>query len=248
MRADERFGTIPCMARASAKRFGDRDALVDGDVRLTFVDVERGMVAVARSLLASGVQRGDRVAVWAPNSATWVLAALGLQAVGAWLVPLNTRLKGEEAAYILRTTDARTLFVADGFLGIDYVEALRAAGPDLAALDDVVVVPPPTEAASPTWAAFLERGDAVPVEQVDEALAAGGSDDVSDVIFTSGTTGLPKGVMLRHGASLRGYGIWSDRFVLNGESRYVIPTPFFHCFGYKAGWMSSLMAGAMAIP
>jgi acyl-CoA synthetase (AMP-forming)/AMP-acid ligase II len=247
-RADLRFETIPKMARASAERFGGADAVVDGQRRLSFETVADEMRRVARGLMAAGIQRGDRVAIWAPNSAAWISAALGLQAIGAWLVPLNTRLKGAEAAYILEKTDARALFVADGFLDTDYTRALRQAAPRLVALKDTVQLPLPGAATAPGWQEFLASGSSIAPEQVEEAIDDGGPNDVSDIIFTSGTTAAPKGVMLRHGASLRGYQILAGRFGLQTGDRYVIPTPFFHCFGYKAGWMISLLAGAVAFP
>jgi acyl-CoA synthetase (AMP-forming)/AMP-acid ligase II len=236
------------MARASAERFGVADAVVDGDIRLSFADIARNMRAVARSLIAAGVEPGDRVAIWAPNSAAWITAALGVHAAGAWLVPLNTRLKGAEAAYILEKTDARTLFAVDGFLDHDYVDSVRAVAPQLRALRDVVQLPMPGSAATAAWDEFLARGAEISLERVEASIDAGSADDISDVIFTSGTTGAPKGVMLRHGASLHGYQIFADRFGLGARDRYIIPTPFFHCFGYKAGWMISLMAGAVAFP
>ena len=160
-RADLRYGTVPKMVRANAERFGERDAVVDGQRRMSFVDVEQEMLGVTRSLIAAGVEPGDRVAVWAPNSAAWISAALGALAARAWLVPLNTRLKGDEASYILRKTDARVLFVADGFLGADYTGSLRAVAPDLRALADVVELPLPGESGGPGWEAFLGRGDQV---------------------------------------------------------------------------------------
>jgi acyl-CoA synthetase (AMP-forming)/AMP-acid ligase II len=248
VRADERFGTIPRMVRASAARFGDRDAIVDGDRRLSFRDIETEMLAVARSLLARGVEPGDRVALWAPNSASWITSALGVLAARAWLVPLNTRLKADEAAFILGKTDAVALLAADGFLGTDYLGPLRAAAPELRALHQAVTIPLPGETTATGWDAFLAEGESVPVERVEASIDAGRPDDVSDVIFTSGTTGTPKGVMLRHGASLRGYELISDRFELREGDRYLIPTPFFHCFGYKAGWLISLMQGATGFP
>lgn len=242
------MSTIPRMIRASAERLGTADAIVDGERRLSFADVERDMLSVARALIASGVEPGDRVALWAPNSAAWITAALGVLAARAWLVPLNTRLKGTEASYILAKTDARVLFAADGFLGYDLTASVRAAERGLRALRDVVRLPLPGDAMAPGWDDFLARADDVPLAQAEERIHAAGPDDVSDVIFTSGTTGNPKGVMLRHGASLRGYQMLSDRFGLGEGDRYLIPTPFFHCFGYKAGWMISLMAGAVAYP
>jgi HIP---CoA ligase len=248
VRADQRFGTLPRMARASAERFGVADAVIDGDIRQSFADVARNMRAVARGLIAAGVEPGDRVAIWAPNSAAWITAALGVHAARAWLVPLNTRLKGTEAAYILETTDARTLFAANGFLDNDYVASIRAVAPKLRALRDVVDLPLPGSATCVGWDEFLARGLEIPAERVEASIDAGTSDDISDVIFTSGTTGAPKGVMLRHGASLHGYEIFANRFGLRARDRYIIPTPFFHCFGYKAGWMISLMAGAVAFP
>jgi acyl-CoA synthetase (AMP-forming)/AMP-acid ligase II len=237
------------MVRTNSERFGSHDAVADGDLLWSFADVEREMVRVARSLIACGVEPGDRVGIWAPNSAAWITAALGALAARAWLVPLNTRLKGDEASYILRKTDARLLFLADGFLDTDYSGSLRRAAPDLRALANIVELSVSSGGLdSPAWMEFLKRGDDIPQDRVEASIEAGSPEDISDIIFTSGTTGTPKGVMLRHGASLRGYEVFGEHFGLQANHRYVLPTPFFHCFGYKAGWMLSLMTGAVAFP
>ena len=246
--ADERCGTVPRMVRMSAAEFGASEAVVDGEQRLSYRDVENEMLDIARSLVARGVSRGDRVAIWAPNSITWITTALGVLATGAWLVPLNTRFKGQEAAYILDKARVRTLFVANGFLGNDYLGWLANVKPELCALEDTVLLPLPGERSTASWEAFRDQRDGASATMVDALIDAGSPDDVCDVIFTSGTTGTPKGVMLRHGASLRGYELFGARFELGRGDRYVIPTPFFHCFGYKAGWMVSLMSGAIAYP
>jgi acyl-CoA synthetase (AMP-forming)/AMP-acid ligase II len=247
-RADERYGTIPRMVRARATDLGARDAVVDGDVHLSFADVEQQMLAVARSLLATGIEPGDRVAIWAANSAAWIAAALGVLACRAWLVPLNTRFVASEAAAILERVDARLLFTPDEFLGRDYAAELRAAAPNVRAVADTVVLPGPGAMAGHDWARFLARGADVPSSAVDAVIDAGVADDVSDVMFTSGTTGTAKGAMLRHGASLRGFEVFSEHFGLHEGDRYVVPTPFFHCFGYKAGWMIGLLRGATVFP
>ncbi len=245
MRSD---ASIPAMAQSSAARWGDAAAVVDGATRLSFADVADEMLRVARALAAVGVGPGDRVAIWAPNSASFITAALGIQAAGAWLVPLNTRFRGEEAAYILGKVDARVLFSVEGFLGTDYEGMLRAADPELRALERVVHLPGPGERTTLEWEAFLTTGDATPAGEVQARIDALGPDDVCDVIFTSGTTGLPKGVMLRHGPSLWGFGIYNETYGLVEGTRQLVITPFFHCFGYKAGWMIGLMYGARTYP
>jgi acyl-CoA synthetase (AMP-forming)/AMP-acid ligase II len=236
------------MAQVSAERFGG-EAVVDGEARLTFEDVAAQMLRVGRALLASGVEPGDRVALWAPNSASWIPAALGIQATGAWLVPLNTRFRGEEAAFVLRKSGARVLLAVDDFLGTDYPGMVREVAPDLEVLDDVVPLPGPGRTGGAAWEAFLARGDGVPEERIQARIDALGPEDICDVMFTSGTTGTPKGVMLRHGASMRAFSDYSTIGLQLGRGdRHLVPTPFFHCFGYKAGWMISLMFGAVTVP
>ena len=161
--------TIPKMAQASAERFGDAAAIVDGDRHLSYVDVAQGMTAVARSLIAVGVVPGDRIAIWAPNCAAWITAALGIHAAGGWLVPINTRLTGAEAAYILEKTDARVLFAGDGFLDRDYVGSVRAVAPGLRALKTAVGLPLPGSTTTNRWAEFLCRGSEVAAERVQAA-------------------------------------------------------------------------------
>ena len=248
MRADQLCRSIPRMALASAERFGDEVAVIDGDERISFREIEDRMIAVGRSLLAKGIEPGDRVALWAPNSAGWITTALGILATGARLVPLNTRFKGQEAAYILRQCGARGLICVDGFLGIRYLDMLRDADPSLPTLSTVVHLQGPELEGATSWDEFLARGAAVDEARLRRQIEAIQADDGSDVLFTSGTTGHPKGAMLRHGTSLRCYEDYNRTYQLGPGDRILIVTPFFHCFGYKAGWMVSLMAGAASVP
>jgi acyl-CoA synthetase (AMP-forming)/AMP-acid ligase II len=236
------------MALHSAERFGRAPAIIDGDTTMSFEDVAAEMLTVGRALIARGVGPGDRVVLWAPNSARWVTSALGILATGAWLVPMNTRFKGSEAAFVLRKTGARTLVCANGFLGAESVQMVRDADPELAESIDFVVVDGLAPTGTTSWDDFLDGAASVEMSTVLERIEALGPDDVSDIIFTSGTTGHPKGVMLRHGASMRAFEAYNEGFGIGKGDRLLIVLPFFHTFGYKAGWMLALMVGATSVP
>ncbi len=246
MGGDRQWASIPGMVRSSADRFGDQEAIVDGSVRLSFRDVEREMVVACRAAMASGIGPGARVGIWAPNSVEWIIAALGIQAAGGAVVTLNTRFKGGEAATILTKSKASTLFTSSGFLDTNYPAMLQEAQPALADLPTIL-----TKGQAPgctSWAEFLARAEEVSEAAAIERLESVTCDDVADVIFTSGTTGMPKGVVTTHGQDLRVYQAYNDLLGLRAGDRYLVILPFFHCFGYKAGWLSSLMQGATTLP
>jgi len=119
-RSEVTWPTIPAMVRDAARRFGDAEAVVDGDRRVGFTGLAAMVAEAAKALMASGIGCGDRVAVWAPNSLEWLVAALGITTAGGVLVPVNTRFKGSEAAYILGRSGATALFTVRGFLDTDY--------------------------------------------------------------------------------------------------------------------------------
>jgi acyl-CoA synthetase (AMP-forming)/AMP-acid ligase II len=236
------------MAVGSAARWGAAPAIIDGDQVLSFTAVRDEMLQIAAALVSRGVTPGARVAVWAPNCARFVTVAPGIQAAGAWLVPINTRLRGEEAAYILNRVEADALFTVEGFLQTDYAAMLRSADPHVTALRNLIYLPGPKEPPTPQWNHFVDEGSARDGAVVQERIDSLGPDDICDVMFTSGTTGQPKGVMLRHGASLQGFARYNEGYGLAEGSRHLVITPFFHCFGYKAGWMISLHNGAVTYP
>ncbi|HEY3683757.1 MAG TPA: FadD3 family acyl-CoA ligase [Streptosporangiaceae bacterium] len=235
--------TVPGLLREAARRYGGLPALADGPVRLTFAGLAAEAAAVARALAGHGVRPGDRVAVWAPNTAYWVLAALGAHTAGAVLVPVNTRFTGAEAADVLRRSRARLLFAADGFLGIDYLGMVRAARPALPGLRTVVACAPHTAAPDALeWPRFLS---AAPHAAPPPAVRPG---DVADVMFTSGTTGRSKGAVSAHRQTVGVARAWADAAGVRPGDRYLIVSPFFHTFGYKAGIVACLAAGAAIVP
>jgi acyl-CoA synthetase (AMP-forming)/AMP-acid ligase II len=215
--------TIPALVREAGASFADAEAVVDGERRVSFAELAEMVQRSAAGCIARGVQPGDRVAVWGPNSLEWVVAALGAVSAGAALVPLNTRFKGDEAAYILEKSRAVFTFVAPPFLGNDYA-AMLGDRFERVLLDESV------------WAHD-------PVE-----LPTVSPDDIGDVIFTSGTTGRPKGVMTTHSQTVRVFETWSDVVGLRAGDRYLVVNPFFHTFGYKAGIIACLLRGATIVP
>jgi acyl-CoA synthetase (AMP-forming)/AMP-acid ligase II len=243
----EHLLTIPGVLAHAASAYATSDALVDERDRLTYSGLAADVEMSARALVASGVQPGDRVGIWAPNVTEWVHAALAIYSAGAVLVPLNTRFKGAEAAYILERADVRMLFTVTDFLATDYVELLRAADP-VASLKEVVVLRGTPGAGTTSWDEYLDRAGRVIPEELAARRDALTGDDLSDILFTSGTTGRPKGAMLTHGASVRAYTAWSDVVGLREGDRYLVVNPFFHAFGLKAGILASILKGAAIIP
>ncbi|ADP82753.1 FadD3 family acyl-CoA ligase [Pseudofrankia inefficax] len=239
--------TIPAVLDRAARRWPADEALVDGATRLTFAQLAAAADEAARALVASGVEPGDRVSIWAPNGHRWMVAALGIYRAGATLVPVNSRFKAGEAAGLLRATGAKILFTVTDFLATDYAAAIHAE-PDLPALGEVVVLDGPASPATTQWADFVTRAATVPAEVTAARAAALTGDDVSDIIFTSGTTGKPKGAMLAHGPSTRLYTSWADVIGLGHGDRYLLVYPFFHTAGLKAGLLASLLVGATLVP
>lgn len=216
-----RWDTIPEMVSSAADRFGDAEAVVDGPLRLSFSELVERIHCAAGAFADLGIAKGERAALWAPNSAEWIIAAFGLITAGGVLVPVNTRFKTDEAADIISRSGAKAVLVQQGFLGVEYTAP-----------------------------------EGVPVIDVKSDFLAGGGPfsrpvdggDISDIIFTSGTTGRPKGVMMNHRQNLRLYEEWCDLADLRQGDRYLMVNPFFHTFGYKAGLIASFIRGATMLP
>ncbi|MEX2395006.1 MAG: FadD3 family acyl-CoA ligase [Actinomycetota bacterium] len=246
-RGDLMWGSIPGLVRDAAERFPTVEALVDGGTRMTFAGLGAALDQATRALMAARVEKGDRVAIWAPNCWEWVVAALAVHGAGGVLVPINTRFKGREAGYVLERSGARLLFTVSGFLHIDYVKLLRdefGADP----VSTIVILRGDAPAHTTSWHDFILGSDAVSLAMAKRATEEVSPDDMSDIMFTSGTTGKPKGVMATHGQTLRTFEVWSRLVGLREGDRYLIVNPFFHTFGYKAGFISCLMRGATIVP
>ena len=239
---------IAALTASAAERFADRTAVVDGGERTSYAELYAEARRFGAALVAAGVEPGDRVGIWAYNSREWIVALLGLYQAGATLVPVNTRFKGREAADILRRAKVRVLVTVTEFLGNDYVAMLTASGVDLPDLRTIVVARgKPSEPGVP-WAGFLARATEDDLAEVDRRRAAVGPDDPSDVLFTSGTTGTPKGVLMTHRRTMGVGADWVAMTGLSAGDRYVLVNPFFHMFGFKAGILAGVTAGATMLP
>jgi HIP---CoA ligase len=238
--------TIPGLTAAAADRFGDQLAVVDGSTELTYAELFERARSFGAALVTSGVAPGDRVAIWAPNSAEWIVAVLGLFQAGAVLVPVNTRFKGGEAAEILSRSGTKVLVTVTDFLGTDYLAMLE--GFDLPALDTIVIIEGPVRASATSWADFIARATDDALAEVERRRVAVRADDISDILFTSGTTGVPKGVVQTHARTLLVATDWAAMTGLSVSDRYLMVNPYFHMFGLKAGILTSLAAGATMLP
>lgn len=243
--------TLPALIRQAAERFPKRAAIVDEALTISYAELLQRSELVARALIASGVEAGDRVAIWAPNLHEWILAACGSHAAGAVLVPLNTRMKGAEAADILARSGAKMLFCIGSFLNQYYPALLADQRP--ATLKSIVVLregfqPQAHPLDDLPWVDFLARAGTVDVAEVRKRESGLTGNSTADLMFTSGTTGRPKGVMAAHGPTIRAFKEWSQVVGLGEGDRYLIVNPFFHTFGYKAGWVAAFIQGATVYP
>ncbi len=238
--------TIPGVLEAAARSCPDRIAIEGEDgASLTFSELLAACRRAARAFLAYGLKPGEGIALWAPNSTAWIVATVGAQMTRGVLIPLNTRLKGREAAYILNRGKARILFTVRDFLGADYTSLL--ADETLEALERTVILDAP-DSATDGWEHFLALADTVDESALDAVLADLTGDDVCDILFTSGTTGRPKGALSTHRQTVVTSRAWVNAVGLTGDDRYLIVNPFFHSFGYKSGWLACLIAGATILP
>ena len=241
------WSTIAELVDDAASRFPHLEAVVEGPERWTFPALANRVHEAVRALMASGIERGDRVSIWAPNIREWIVAGLAVHCAGAVLVPINTRFKSREALHVLNTTRARLVFTVSGFLDTDYVEMLRD-GEGAPAVEEIVILRGETLANTTSFADFLARGSTIDDAERARRSASIATGDLCHILFTSGTTGTPKGAMLTHAAICEAYDVFADVIGLRSGDRYLVVLPFFHSFGLHGGIIVCLMRGATIVP
>jgi acyl-CoA synthetase (AMP-forming)/AMP-acid ligase II len=246
--AGPEWPSIPALLAAAEELHAGRVAVDDDTTTLNYAELAAAARQFGAALVESGVNPGDRVAIWCFNCAEWVVAVLGIFAAGAVLVPVNTRFKGHEAADLLARSRVRLLVTVSDFLGTDYLALLAATGVELPELESIVIVRGHGTDATVDWDSFLRRATAAALDEVQTRSAALGPDDPSDILFTSGTTGVPKGVVMTHGRTLTVAADWVAMTGLRSGDVYLQVNPYFHMFGLKAGILASVVAGATMLP
>ncbi|ACY23167.1 AMP-dependent synthetase and ligase [Gordonia bronchialis DSM 43247] len=246
--------TTPAALRRAAATWPDLPAIVDGQwsdpLELTWTQLHDAVRGFAASLAASGIGAGDRVALWSPNSFHWPIAALGVHYAGATLVPLNTRYTAGEAIEIITRSKAKAVVVSGEFLGTDHLADLLRDHAD--ALPRVIVHVPLAPSASPapavSWGEVLARATDENLAEADRRADSVSPEDISDILFTSGTTGKSKGVLATHRQTVAGSHAWGANGRLHPGERYLMVNPYFHTFGYKAGILPCVLFGVTMLP
>lgn len=243
--------TIPSLLAERAV-LGSHPAIVSGGTRVSYSELRERVREVARAYIAAGIRRGDRIAIWAPNGLEFILALFGAQDIGASVVPLNTRYTGHEAADILNRSGSSILVFTNSFLDRDFAcllrEAINAGAPQPEHLRLLVDVDAAPDTGALPWDEFLKTGANVTEAELAAAEAAVTPDDIADILYTSGTTGVAKGVMTAQRQTIGVAYAWALGADLNGHDRFAILNPLFHGFGYKASLVSSVVAGATIYP
>ena len=223
---------------------GDREALVsvEQSLRYTYREFAVAVDDVASGLMAMGVQVGDRVGIWSPNCAEWVLVQYATARIGAILVTINPAYRVAELEYVLNQSGISVLVAAEAFSHSDYrgmVEEVRDGVP----VQQVVYLQ------TSDWADLLAVGEAVSVDQLEERSAGLRPDDPINIQYTSGTTGFPKGATLSHRNILNNGFFVGEACGYTPADRVCIPVPFYHCFGMVLGNLACTTHGAaMVVP
>jgi fatty-acyl-CoA synthase len=231
----ERLGRV-------TERFGDREALVvrHQNYRATYDELFEQVEHAARALIAGGVQKGDRVGIWAPNRYEWVIVQFATARIGAILVTINPAYKAAELRHALHKAGVSLLFTARGFRDTDYLALLDEVRADCPDLRQTVVL-------DSDWQRFLTQSARVDPRELTKREASLDPSDAINVQYTSGTTGLPKGATLSHRNILNNGYFTGELLRYTEHDRVCVPVPFYHCFGMVLGNLAAMTHGACVV-
>ncbi|HEX3907133.1 MAG TPA: AMP-binding protein [Mycobacteriales bacterium] len=237
--------TIGAALNRVASAYPDNEALVVPfqGLRLTYRELVEQVDVVARGLIARGLETGDRLGMWSPNNAEWVLIQFAAAKAGVILVNINPAYRTEELRFALAQSGCRALVCAPAFKSSDYVAMVAEVRDDLPELRDVIVL------GTPDWTGLLTAAESVTAETLADRSASLSADDPINIQYTSGTTGFPKGATLSHRNLLNNGFFLGEGFRYTEADRVCIPVPFYHCFGMVIGNLACVThATAIVLP
>jgi len=235
--------TIGDDLRRTVARYGGHEAMVDcpSGRRWTYDQLAADVDQVARGLLAGGVAAGDRVGIWSPNCAEWVLLQYATAEVGAILVNINPAYRTHELAYVLRQAGVQLLVSATSFKTSDYVAMVAEVQGDCPQLTRTVFI------GTPSWDDLVGSGDRITQAALDARMATLSFDDPINIQYTSGTTGFPKGATLSHHNILNNGFFVAETIRYTEADRVCLPVPFYHCFGMVMGNLGCTSHGSCIV-
>ena len=246
--------TLGCLPERAARQWGPREALAFQGTRWTFAELHMRVDAVAKGLLALGIAPGDKVALWMVNRPEWIDAMFAVMKIGAVLVPVNTRFRTEDMAYVLSQSDAAAVILAERSGPIDYLALMREAVPGVGARPDprfpylshVVVLSDRATAETVGWREMLESGRGVSDDTLRKRAGQVDPEQTAFMFYTSGTTGFPKGALHNH-RMVRNTWDHGDRMGITVNDVILMYLPLFHAFGFIEGPLMSMIRGAREV-
>ncbi len=251
--------TVGELINQAAWRFGPREALVYEGRRWSFAEFRDEIDRVARALINLGVQAGDKVSIWMPNRVEWLFLLGGVAKIGAVLVPINTRFRTSDMEYLVNHSDSAVLILMDRSGPVDFGGMVAEVAPEIAggdpnnlrpavfpALRNVIMLGEQRPAGAIAWDAMLAGADEVPADELAQREAAVSPDDTFLLMYTSGTTGFPKGVMHCHNP-IRTITDAANRMAMSPRDTILMYLPLFHCFGLYEGPLMSWVTGARMV-
>ena len=247
--------TVGAVLDEAAEQWPDREALVYSAyddlgiaARWSFGELQERSLAVARAFAASGIEPGARIAVWATNRPEWVEVQFGAAYAGVILVPLNPLYRADEVRYVLGKTEAVACFVEPENRGASLWDILAAAAEDVPSLELRVAFGDAPDTSGPSLAEWVDAGAAASPDVVERRRRAVQPGDTSQIQFTSGTTGFPKGAELRHGGLTDNARLFAQRAEFHLGGRHCNPMPFFHCGGCVMATIGCVATGSAQLP